>query len=306
MQKLYGFTLKNGLLFALLGLLLFSCKSNKGKAKEEEVNIDSTELSQSLTKDVKEAKKVFYSLPTPLEIAVLIKKTGVQYNESLLNPVGNVTNYTTNKVMALNLGVYTMDLSFASLFDQTQTAINYMNTVKKLANGLGILDAVDDNTIKRLEENIHNREIVMDIISETFMSSSSFLKENDRPAVAAIVLVGGWVEGLYLATQLVGNNPVKGNKMAARIAEQKLNQDIVISLLDEYKGNPDVASVLVQVRKIKSVFDKIKINSSKVVPEVDKKSNVTTLKSKITVNFTQATFNELKVCVKNVRHDFIF
>jgi hypothetical protein len=38
-------------------------------------------------------------------------------NEELLNPIPNASKYTTNKKRALNLGVYTTDLSFASLFD---------------------------------------------------------------------------------------------------------------------------------------------------------------------------------------------
>ena len=48
-------------------------------------------------------------------------------------------NYVTNKSMALNLGIYTCDLSFASLYEQTQLIIDYMNAAKKMADGLGIL-----------------------------------------------------------------------------------------------------------------------------------------------------------------------
>jgi len=63
---------------------------------------------------------------------MLIKTAGATYNEKLLNPLSNLSNYTTSKSMALNLGIYTTDLSFASLFDQTQTAINYMQAAKKI------------------------------------------------------------------------------------------------------------------------------------------------------------------------------
>ena len=34
------------------------------------------------------------------------------------------------------------------------------------------------------------------------MNSNSFLKENDRAETAAIILVGGWLEGVYIATKI--------------------------------------------------------------------------------------------------------
>ncbi len=105
--------------------------------------------------------------------------------------------------MALNLGIYSTDLSYASLFDQTQATLNYINAAKKMADGLEILDAIDEQTISRLEENINNRDVIIDIISETLLNSSSFLEDRGLQATSAVILVGGWVEGLYIATNLV-------------------------------------------------------------------------------------------------------
>ncbi|HOK50772.1 MAG TPA: hypothetical protein PLD12_02715 [Bacteroidales bacterium] len=281
--------------------MISSCNScNKKKVPEVQVEVD-TEIIENIN----QAKKIFYSLPSPLETAMLIKTAGATYNEKLLNPLSNVTNYTTTKSMALNLGIYTTDLSFASLFDQTQTAINYMQAAKKLANGLGILDAIDNKTIQRLEENINNRDVIMDIISETFMSTSSFLKENDRTAVASIVLVGGWIEGLYIGTSLIDPNNLKDNKLVERVVDQKLSLDIVLKLLEENKNNPDVASVYVEMNELKKIFDKIEIKTSKVEAVTDKATNVTTLKSTSKQIVTPEVFKELTEKIRSIRSNFI-
>jgi len=192
--KLFRLIPANLIAILLIAVLISGCRSDKQKNGSNEITLDATELDAGLLDDISSAKQIFYSLPSPLETALLIKSAGATYDEELLNPVDNTSNYTTNRSMALNLGIYTTDLSFASLFDQTQTSIQYMNAAKQMADGLGILDAIDNNTIERLEENINNRDVIMDIISETFMSSSSFLTENERPALASIVLVGGWIE----------------------------------------------------------------------------------------------------------------
>ena len=283
-------------------MLFVSCSSS-GNKNTAAVTVDSTELESDIFKDISHAKQIFYSLPSPLESAILIKSSGAGYSEKLLNPLGSVTKYTTNKSMALNLGIYITDLSYASLFDQAQTTIKYMEASKKMATGLGITDAIDKATMDRLEENINNRDVILDIISETFMSSTAFLKDNDRQPLATISLVGGWVEGLYLATQLVGDSPLD-NKIVGRIVDQKLSLEMVIKLLDGNKENADIVNVTTSINQLKAVYDKIKINTSKISSVTDTVKHVTTLKSTSTSNINQEVFNELRDAVKSVRSNF--
>lgn len=288
----------------LSALFLASCGGSGGKKNTKEVSVDSSELEKDIFKDISNAKQIFYSLPSPLESAILIKSAGAAFNEKLLNPLTNANKYTNNKAMALNLGVYITDLSYASLFDQAQITIKYMEVSRKMADGLGITEAIDQNTINRLEENINNRDVILDIISESFMSSTAFLKENDRQPLATISLVGGWVEGLYLATQLVGDGPIEGNKVVSRIVDQKLSLDMVVKLLENNKENKDIQEVSALINDLKKSYDKIIIKSSKIQTTVDEKTKETTLKSTSSSNINQELFTELKQAVKTIRTNF--
>lgn len=287
--------------------LLTHCSSNKEKEKEtdEVVTIDSLSIDEKLVQDVKTVKEIFYSLPSPLETAMILKQSGATYNEEILNPTENVSKYVTNKSMALNLGIYSTDLSYASLFDQTQATINYMDAAKKMAEGLGILNVIDEETVNRLEANINNRDIIMDIISETIMNSSSFFEENDRQAMSAIVLVGGWVEGLYIATNLVGPDvDLENNELVKRIVDQKLTLSMVYNILEENMDNDDVKNIISQVDQIKQIYDKIEIKSSEIEPVTDEETKVITLKSTTRVKMSPDTFNQLKEQVKVIRNNF--
>lgn len=304
-------TVRNLILISLILftiLFLYNC-SNCQKQKAD--NIDEFLPEEDIFTDIDKAKKIFYSLPSPLETAQIIKSAGATYNEELLNPLSNVSKYNTNKSMALNLGIYTTDLSFASLFDQTQTALKYMEVARKLAEGLGIADAIDDSTMKRLEENLNNKDVVMDIISETFLNSSSYLKENDRSDIAAIVLTGGWVEGLYLATQLVKEEKIKDNPLVDRIGEQKLSLKILEKLLEENRyekngeENKDIASLIKDLEPIIKAYDKIKVELSEIKVEPDQKNNVSLLKSETKVSISKNAFLELKKSVNELRTKFI-
>jgi len=305
MNKKYG--ISSGILMVVLLLtsLLSGCRSGGKKEPKEQMSIEVPKDNTAVLQDILQAKKIFNSLPSPLESAMLIKSAGARFDDALLNPIGNVRNYVTNKSMALNLGIFTCDLSFASLYEKTQLIIDYMNAAKKMADGLGILKAIEQSTIDELEENINNSEAIMKIVSETFMNSNSYLQENGQPAIAAMVLVGGWFEGLYISTQLVEMKDFNGNKLVGRIIDQKLSIDILLNLLDSSKGNPAVDEIMNQVKKLKVVFDKISITTSPVKPEFDKTTNTTVLKSEVKTDMTPSVFKELAATVAEIRSTFV-
>ena len=277
-------------------------KASDGNAEEEEfMAVMDDETQQKL----QTAKRIFYSLPSPIETAKILHGAGATYDESLLNPIQNQSGYITNLDMALNLGIYTTDLSYASLFDQSQATLSYIEVAKNMADGLNILDAINEETIQRLEDNINNREVIIDIISETLLNSSSYLKERGLESTATIILVGGWVEGLYIATQQVGNDPIENNKIVERIIDQKLSVDFMINLLKEAEDDPDANKVLADVQNLKTTFDKIEITLGENTPVVDPETNVTTLKSSSSHNLTKPVFDELVNKITELRNSYI-
>jgi hypothetical protein len=304
MNKKCGISSGILVLVLLLTGVLTGCKSGGKKAVTDELKVAVTKDTAAL-ENIKKAEKIFNALPSPLESAMLIKSTGARFDNTLLNPVGNAKMYVTNKSMALNLGIYTCDLSFASLYEQTQLIIDYMNAAKKMADGLGILKAIDQPTIDKLEENINNSEVIMEIVSETFMNSNSYLEENGQPAMASIVLLGGWFEGLYISTRLVDMKDFNSNKLVSRIIDQKLSINILQNLLNSSKGDASVDELIIQVERLKLVFDKISITTSKVRPEFDQASNTTFLKSEVKSNMTPEVFKELATTVAEIRSTFV-
>lgn len=292
--------------FLFLTIPMFvECKNGKKNPTNETDVALSNPNSEAIMDDIKQAEKIFNALPSPLESAMLIKDADAQFDESLLNPVNHQKRYVNNRSMALNFGVYTSDLCVASLYEQTQILVDYMNAAKKMADGLGILDAIAQEDIDKLEENINDTEVIMSIVSKTFLNSSSYLEDNGQSATATMVLVGGWIEGLYISTHLVDMNEFKGNKLVSRIVDQKLSIDILISLLEESKGNPSVDELLVQVKDLKKVFDKITLTTSPASPVYDEATKTTVLKSQVHSDVTPEVFKELISLTSIIRNSFV-
>ena len=179
-----------------------------------------------------------------------------------------------------------------------------MNVSKKLAIGLDLLAAIDQSIIDRLEANHDNRDSVIRIISETFLNSNSTLKEDNRPEMAALILAGGWVEALYLATQLT-KDVVKDKDLVERIVEQKLSFGEMEKLLGVYTDNPDIAEVLTQLQPISQAFNAIEIVKSGIETITDEETGSTVLKSTQKINISQAQYEALKLAAANLRNSFI-
>ncbi len=306
--------MKNSSKFLLLAVLVLSlvyggCKTDKSNQDGNNSELSegfNQELDDDLVDKINTAKKIFYSLPSPLETAMLIKTANASYDASLMNPVSNADDYNTNMELALNLGIYSTDLSYASFFNQSQATLNYIEAAKKMADGLEILDAIDEQTIERLEENLNNRDVIIDIISETLLNSTSFLEDRGLQATSAIILVGGWVEGLYIATNLVPEGvDLNTNPLVERIVDQKLSMDIVINLLENNKESIEVQTLLNDVKEIKKIYDKVEIEQSETTAVEDPKTNVTTLKSESSYDISKEIFEELAAKVKELRTRYI-
>jgi hypothetical protein len=242
----------------LLVCISFLAACGGGGTEPEDV-LDGTAVSDS-TQDsrLRKTRNIFYNVPSPMETAALLKKAGAQYNAKILNDVKNVDRYTSASKQALNLGVYGADLSYASVFNQTQESMFYTSCSKKLADKLGVIHAFNDSTLEAMEKSMNDRDALLDIISETYWSMDAYLKENERENISALMIAGGWIEGLYIATQVSLTNDAP--ELRQRIAEQKLSLGDLIGLIGSYEGNDGtIASVKGDLEALSALFSEVSV-----------------------------------------------
>jgi hypothetical protein len=181
-----------------------------------------------------------------------------------------------------------------------------MNASRRLAEQLQILGAIDESTIKKLEQNMNNRDVVMEIISETFMNSNAYLTENDRPTIMVMILVGGWIEGLYIATQLTKGLIETNKELIDRIVYQKLSLQTVTNLLETHKNSSDITYLLEKMNELKEIYDEIKIEQkSSIETETIPEQQMTIIRSNAETIITPEIYKLLVEKVKIIRNEFI-
>lgn len=284
-----------------IALVIVSCGSSSNDSDAISGN-DSANANNNV-KDTK-AQNVFYSIPSPIETTSLLKGAGAQYNAKYLNPIENVSNYSTVAAKALNLGVYGSDLSFTSIFDQTQESMLYLRCTNKLSSDLGISGAFDETTTSRIESNMENKDSLLAIISDSYWTADSYLKDNGQAGVSALIIAGGWIEGLYIATKVA--NDTKNPEIATRIGEQKLSLNNLVALLEDQKANnAGIAGVLTPLNELKKIFDGIEVKTTDTTVKTDKDKGVTTLGNGASFNLSAELLKQISVKAAEIRNKII-
>jgi hypothetical protein len=190
------------ILVAVISLVVWSCgrKGDKEKNSNDFKDAGRKTLSDEIT-------DLTGKIPPATEIPYLLEQTGAEFNQNLVNDRRKVDTYTEQDKAALNLGVYSADIAYVASYEKTQQTIDYLNTCKSMAEKLGITGSFDAELIKKIEDNIGNKDELAKLINETLKKADQYLQEGKRSELSALLVTGAFVEGLYMSTGIVKSYP---------------------------------------------------------------------------------------------------
>lgn len=231
--------------------VLGSCSSDTNPEAEKQESVAIEEVSED---DLAEADKMIQQMPSPIEMAILVKHAGGEYNSKLLNDVKSLDRYVTNGKKTINMGVYSADVGYTSLYKQTQETVFYLNNVRKLSDAIGLTEAFDQSVFDRVEANIENRDSLLHILSGAYDVANQYLKENDRMNTSVLMIAGGWIESVYLAANLGANGGRPEDIIALRILEQEVVLQKLVKAMGMVKDDPLVDELVVKLTALEKVL----------------------------------------------------
>lgn len=284
------------MLFTLLGSLLLSCS---GGGEDADDLVESTDTIKASVLNV--AGELF-SVPSPIQTALLIQKSGVPYNKDMLNASNQVNVYSTDFLRTLNLGIYGADLGYVSLYNQSQDALGYLAALKQLSDKLGISAAFDGPTMERIKNNITNKDSMMTLVALAYRGSDAYLKNNQRSDVSSLILAGGWIESMYFSTVTYRNKP--NNEIKYRITEQKQALNSLVKILG-MNQSAEVKELTAQMIELQKVYDGIEFKYTFVEPTLDTIRRVTYINSKTEVIVNDDQLKQIVSMVEVMRNKIV-
>ena len=246
--------------FLSLSIVLISCGENsedkKNQEAGEDISIDSTiNVNESITSDNNE---VSYSLPSALQIAYVLKKSGADFIPSLLNSRENITKYNvSNYKKAVNFGVYSTDLSYCLFNKKYQESKEYIKTCKDIGSTLGLNQAFEsDNMAQRFDKNITNEDSVIKIVSNIQLKTDLMFEQNKQKHVPVIAFAGAWAESVYIGSEVYTKG--KNKKVLASLMEQLLLSETIIKALKKYQNTEkEIPTLISSIENIHTKFNAI-------------------------------------------------
>jgi hypothetical protein len=285
----------------LAGYMNLTSCSGCQKTKQDQPAMDNKKDSMDQAR-VEQLKKIFFNIPSPVEMASLIKKEGFSYDKKILNKVENVDSYVGEAKQAINLGIYGADLSYASIFDQKQECMKYFAAAKKLASAMSIDGGINDSIVAKLAEQQENRDSILKIVTGAYADLNGYLKENNRVEVSALVISGGWLEALYLSLTYAEKS--NGTAIKARVAEQKMVLENLLNYYSSFADRPVLNDMKNDLLAIQKVLNQVEITAQKTtVTKADDGMMVIGNGGK--ANMKDDTMKALVEVVKQIRTKYI-
>ena len=293
--------MKNNELKILLFLICFSfllagCKIKKKGESEEKKPADLTEFKQT---SIEESRSISYEMTLPVKMAGLFDHVGADFFPEFLNPADQFGKYNKPVKIALNLGVYGVDLSYVKMFSQHQSSVAYLNAIHRLAGDMGIPREIYGDVLENMEFFVTNKDSLSRVAMDLYLTTDDYLRADGQEGAASLVAMGGWIESMFIATRIWEMD--KGNlALQDKIAEQKYSLNSLIALMNNYHSDLDLAEYLLMLKNLRRTYDKFQLFYKEGDVQVDTSSK-TISAGGYYINITTVQMEEISDKINNLR-----
>ena len=285
---------------ALLALMLVmaSCRRTD-KTANIPVPVFSTHRPDS-PRDTIRVREIYYGLLTPVEVCNIFDRLGLHFNDTIILPPENRDLYMSSYKAAMNLGVYGVDMGYIKLFGVNRQTMSYFNTIKSLSNRLNMPDTFIADAIRNLDAEMSHPDSVTRLMNDAYAKIDSHLREEGSEGTLGLMLMGGWIEAMYLATQLAYDPENPDPQVVGKIAEQKYSLLSLLSFMKNYYSDPMVVFYTKKLKYLNRWFNTFEIYYQPGDVTIDTlRQVITTTGTEMTV--TVGTLNEIRDYIAKLR-----
>ncbi len=249
LKQIFDFTL------ILLVLLTASCKS---KVAEEHAKMEEEQIIADITKLVKD-------LPPPSAVPNEIRRIGADFDHGLIADILEMESYLEEEdKAALNLGIFTTDIGYLIEYGQVEESIEHMKACDQFSETLGLPTAFSDSVIQQYRALKGDTVKLLELWDETEISHEEHFETEGRHTMAALVLTGSFIEGLYLAVKVAQTYHTDDMDQRTRdkileplvklILEQEQPLLDIIKLLRDIPTDQTIAKMIAELSILERLF----------------------------------------------------
>lgn len=280
-------------------LIAAACSQQGERRQSTDPNYKGIELSAEVG-----TRKIFYRFPAPNDIINYIKTERLIYLKDYLNPVSHSDKYFDTRILNFNLGVYSADFAYITVFKTLSEASEYFRVIEKIAYQTGLSSIFDENMRRRVEANEANIDSLSNIARDSYTDMVQHLTAIGSEEQLSIISAGGYVEVLYLALNQT-DDIEKDYQLLRKIYDQRFGLENLILFMNEFTSDPwinslheDLNAILNLLRMIEEKTD----GESKTRRSGSGAFSITGGRTTITIS--SENYQMLKQTVANIRQKY--
>jgi hypothetical protein len=295
------------LFFLFFVIICLSCRNSSNNRTEFVFpEADSVPASEAEKLSPEAIADISRNISSPVEIANLLQLSGVPFSQNYLAASIETKNQSTNFTKALKLGILGADLGYLNMYEKTGSSLDILSSIRKLAEDIKVGQFFDFESIKRLSQNKSNLDSLLFISTDSYNQIDNYLRENDRGQLSALMIIGVWIEGQYLATQVVNQFP--DTVLIDRIGEQKIILNDLLLLISPYcNRDSEFTDLCKNLQTIKKEYRDVRITYTQGDPiSVEKNGRLEITQTETSkVEMSKEQLESIIEITKNIRNRLI-
>jgi hypothetical protein len=295
-------------LVLILAFACSFCRNSSNKTSEFVFpEADSIPLSEAEKLSPEAIADISRNISSPVEIANLLQMLEAPFSQNYLASSIDANKQSTNFEKALKLGILGADLGYLNMYEKTGSSLDVLSSIRKLAEDIKVGQFFDFEAIKRLSQNKTNLDSLLFISIDSYTQIDNYLRENDRGHLSALMIIGVWIEGQYLATQVVSQFHDK--MLIDRIGEQKIILNDMLLLISPYCiRDSEFTSLCKNLYEIKDKYREVRISYTQGDPvSVEKDGGLVVEQTETSVvEMSGEQLKDIIEIIQNIRDRLIF
>jgi len=246
------------IILIFIASFIISCGQQAQQNVQHEINVNAYDTAKG-----RSFTYTKYELPLSVDIYKFLKKAKVPYNQILMHKIKDQDKYFTEIKRAFVMGIYSSDLAYAAINEQSQQAVDYLATTIELANKLNIQDGYNTNSLDRAYKNLSSSDSLSYIVGESYWRTCTILEKTNRDYILPLIVAGSWIESMHILSRNCVGSP-QGSPLFSELHQQLRQLDNMIKYLGDSSEDIKNTTARSEIISLTKRLELIKVKYSEI------------------------------------------
>jgi len=241
----------------ILVMFMTGCRHRETGETSETAGRLASELNEHEFK--LELEQVNPGLRDPAAVIELIRMTGANFQDNLVNTLDNDPVYLLDSVLSvMNLGIYTVDIAYMVTYERDEDVVLHLEKARALAENIGAGHLYDHGMFRRYQVAGASEDSLLMILKHAAEELEHDFSQAGLRRIYTLFATGEFIEKLHLTAQLLiqadHDNDERTLSLMLLLFHQEKSLRQLVSLLDQVRRKEEGERFMAMLSDLQLIF----------------------------------------------------